>query len=119
VGLGNNSLKIPEGFSSLAAQTDPFIALTAYAIGFAGISPPFIKVKGSDSLNAEAKFDEMGGDGILELDDASTVEISDSAGYQGFQCQMSLKANKVKYKTTLDFRYAGDQINVEVSKISS
>jgi hypothetical protein len=117
-GLGNESLKIPEGFSSLAAQKDPFVALTAYAIGFAGISPPFIKVIGSDTISGTAHLNEMGGDGILELDENTAVEITDSAGYQGFQCQMNLRANKVKYKTTLDFRYAGDQINIEVSKIS-
>ena len=125
-GSKTGGLKMPSGFTAIAKQKDPFVAMTAYAIGQAGISPYFIKVKGAgdivSKLNQPAAADYMGGDGMVEVSKNKAVLIVDSENAAGFAVIMELEVRKVKgaskkYKVTLDFRFAGEAINIEVSEI--
>jgi len=123
-GMAQGGLKIPKGFTTLAKEKNPFIALTAYAIGYAGISPYFIKVIGAgdvpSSLDKPAHTKLMGGDGMLVAQKNQKIEILDSKKYAGFQAHLMLttKGGNAAYDVTLDFRFAGSQINIEVSKIA-
>lgn len=122
-GVAEGGLKIPKGFITLAKEKNPFIALTAYAIGYAGVSPYFVKVIGSgdnvSSLNKPAHYMVMGGEGMLKLQRKQKVVITDTPGYGGFNVSLLLEAgNGVKYDVKLDFRFAGDRINIEVNKVA-
>jgi hypothetical protein len=125
-GSKTGGLKMPSGFTAIAKQKDPFVAMTAYAIGQAGISPYFIKVKGAgdvvSKLNQPASADYMGGDGMVETSKDKAVLVVDSENAAGFAVEMELEVRKIKgaskkYKVTLDFRFAGEAINIEVSEI--
>jgi len=124
-GLNTELLKIPQGYQTIADQKNIFIALTAYAVGMAGISPTFVKVVGN-SKGASANIDTFYGSGFLNLDDGTAVSITDTAEYKGFYAtfitKVTLEAGEEaevvkKYNVTLDFRYAGDQLNIEVSEL--
>jgi hypothetical protein len=122
-GVAEGGLKIPKGFITLAKEKNPFIALTAYAIGYAGVSPYFVKVIGAGdnvaSLNKPAHYVVMGGEGMLKLQRKQKVVIIDNPGYGGFSVNLLLEAGKgVKYDVKLDFRFAGDRINIEVNKVA-
>lgn len=118
-------LEIPAEFKSIAKEQNPFIALTAYAIGYTGISPYFIKVIGAGDdvgkLKSKGHAVQMGGEGILKAKQSQDVSIVDSSEYAGFQVELKLSADNAAnttYEVLLDFRFAGTQINIEVSKIS-
>ncbi len=120
-----DALSIPPGYQTIASQKNPFVALTAYAIGMAGISPTFVKMVGN-SKGAVASIDTFYGSGFLNLDDKGFVKITDSTEYKGFYVEFITKVTeeadekapvKKKYSVTLDFRYAGDQLNIEVSEL--
>jgi hypothetical protein len=124
-GLNSDSLKIPQGYQSIADQKNIFVALTAYAIGMAGISPTFVKVVGN-SKGAPASIDTFYGSGFLNLDDGTSVKITDTTEYKGFYVTFTTKVTleagekaeiMKKYSVTLDFRYAGEQLNIEVSDL--
>lgn len=124
-GLNAQQLQIPPAYKSIIEQKNAFVALTAFAIGMGGISPTFFKLIGKDSGN-DAILEPFYGDGILNLDDETDTVIVDTAEYKGFYVtfitNVSLNVDgksieKEKYKVTLDFRYAGDQLNIEVSEL--
>lgn len=127
-GLNAEKLHIPSGYTSIIKQKNAFVAMTAYAIGMAGISPTFFKLVGSDNRGGHAHMEPFYGDGFLNLDDKSEVRIVDTTKYKGFFVEffvnVTLTENKsekikTKYKVTLDFRYAGDQLNIEVSELKT
>ncbi len=51
-GLDKGGLAIPKELKSLSKERGAFVALTAYAVGMAGISPNFLKAKGVVVKNA-------------------------------------------------------------------
>jgi hypothetical protein len=90
-----------------------------------GISPTFFKLIGSSS-GKDAHLEPFYGDGFLNVDENTTTEIVDTSEYKGFYVEFiavvsksASKKSKVmsKYKVTLDFRFAGDQLNIEVSDL--
>ena len=100
--------------------------MTAYAISQAGVSPYFIKVQGAgnkiDKLDSQATAYFMGGDGMIQAQKNKAVKIIDSSGAAGFAVELELEVKKTKgagkkYKVTLDFRFAGEVINIEVQSI--
>jgi hypothetical protein len=124
-GLNSEQLQIPVAYKSIITQKNAFVALTAYAIGMAGISPTFFKLVGSSS-GKEAHLEPFYGDGFLNVDENTTTKIVDTNEYKGFYVEFiaavsksASKKSKVmsKYKVTLDFRFAGDQLNIEVSDL--
>lgn len=124
-GLNSEQLQIPVAYKSIITQKNAFVALTAYAIGMSGISPTFFKLIGSSS-GKDAHLEPFYGDGFLNVDENTTTEIVDTSEYKGFYVEFiaavsksASKKSKVmsKYKVTLDFRFAGDQLNIEVSDL--
>jgi hypothetical protein len=121
----SDALKIPPGYQTIAEQKNAFVALTAYAIGMAGISPTFVKMVGN-SKGAPASIDTFYGSGFLNLDEEAGVKITDTTEYKGFYVEFITKvtieadekaAVQKRYSVALDFRYAGDQLNIEVSEL--
>ncbi len=124
-GLDNESLVIPSEFQTIMTQKNAFVALTAYAIGMAGISPTFFKMIG-DSKGKNAKVETFDGSGFLNLTDKSDVIIKDSDENKGFSVEFITKVtiqnkpnSKVlkRYKVVMQFVYGGDQIKIEVSEL--
>ena len=101
--------------------------MTAYAIGLAGISPTFFKMVGN-AKGGEAHVETFYGSGFLNLDEKEKVVIGDTPGKKGFLVEFitsvrleDTKSAKpiIKYKVSLDFRFSGEQINIEVSKLKA
>jgi len=124
-GLDANMLKVPVGYTSLVQQKNAFVALTAYAIGMAGVSPTFFKLVG-DPKGVNAHMEPFYGNGFLSLDEGQQTVIVDTTEYKGFYVSFFTKVRLSEkkgakalgaYKVTLDFRYAGDQLNIEVSEL--
>ena len=124
-GLNSEQLQIPTAYKSIMPKKNAFVALTAYAIGMAGISPTFFKLIGKSS-GLDADLEPFYGDGFLNVDENTTTKIVDTNEYKGFYVEfiatVSKSASKKakimnKYKVTLDFRYAGEALNIEVSDL--
>ena len=123
--INADDLSIPEAYKSIVKEKNAFVALTAYAIGMGGISPTFFKLIGKEN-GSDAVLETFYGDGILSLDEDTGTQIVDTAEYKGFYVIFTTKVllnvdgkseTKEKYQVTLDFRYAGDQLNIEVSEL--
>jgi hypothetical protein len=125
-GLNTESLSIPPAYKSIMKQKNAFVALTAFAIGMAGVSPTFFKYVGNKA-GGPPKVEPFWGNGFLNLEgEASEVKIIDNPSNKGFSVVFNTNVTLEdapgsdvvgKYKVTLDFRYAGDQINIEVQDL--
>jgi hypothetical protein len=124
-GLNAEKLRIPKAYKTIIVQKNAFVAMTAYAVGMGGISPTFFKLVGSTS-GTNAHLEPFYGDGFLNVGENSTTDIVDTNEYKGFYVTFVAdvilgagKSAKKKgaYSVTLDFRYAGDQLNIEVSDL--
>jgi hypothetical protein len=124
-GLNSKKLNIPNVYQTIIKEKNAFVAMTAYAIGMAGISPTFFKMIGN-SKGGTAHLETFYGSGFLNLDEKQKVIIGDSPGRKGFFVEFittvkldEKKSTKPvsKYKVSLDFRYAGEAINIEVSEL--
>lgn len=126
-GINSNKLNIPPVYQTIIKEKNAFVAMTAYAIGMAGISPTFFKMIGN-SKGGTAHLETFYGSGFLNLDEKQNVVIGDSPGRKGFFVEFitSVKLEEKKgskpvsrYKVSLDFRYAGEAINIEVSELKA
>jgi hypothetical protein len=120
-GFDGDLFKLPDAIKSISTQTNPFVALTAYAIGYAGISPTFYKLIGSESTNI-GKFVKFPGDGVLQLPKESKVTIQDNPEYKGFVAifttdVISDEKKSHSYQITLAFKFSEIVISVEVTDI--
>ncbi|MSW53334.1 MAG: hypothetical protein F2817_20910 [Actinobacteria bacterium] len=123
-GLDKGDLDIPKEFKSLSKERGIFVALTAYAVGMAGISPNFLKAKGSSTADG-GHVEPFYGSGYLNAVGNNMV-VRDSKDFKGFQVDVITAAYesnekgakpKTNYKTTLDFRYSGDALFIEVGRL--
>lgn len=126
-GINSKKLNIPPVYQSIIKEKNAFVAMTAYAIGMAGISPTFFKMVGS-SKGGTAHVETFYGSGFLNLDEKQSVIIGDNPGRKGFFVEFitAVKLEEKKgskpvsrYKVSLDFRYAGEAINIEVSELKA
>lgn len=126
-GINSKKLNIPPVYQSIIKEKNAFVAMTAYAIGMAGISPTFFKMIGN-SKGGTAHLETFYGSGFLNLDEKQSIVIGDSPGRKGFFVEfvtaVKLEENKSskpvsRYKVSLDFRYAGEAINIEVSELKA
>lgn len=126
-GVNSESLNIPNIYQSIIRERNAFVAMTAYAIGMAGISPTFFKMVGN-SKGGAAHVETFYGSGFLNLDEKEKVIIGDTPARKGFFVEFITtvktspkKSSKIvrKYKVSLDFRFSGEQINIEVSELKS
>jgi hypothetical protein len=126
-GINSKNLNIPEVYQTIIKEKNAFVAMTAYAIGMAGISPTFFKMIGN-SKGGTAHLETFYGSGFLNLDEKQKVVIGDTPNRKGFFVEFvttvkldESKSTKPvsKYKVSLDFRYAGEAINIEVSELKA
>lgn len=126
-GINSEKLNIPNIYQTIAKERNAFLAMTAYAIGMAGISPTFFKMVGN-SKGGPAHIETFYGSGFLNLDEKEKVVIGDSPARKGFFVDFitTVKLDEAKsskpisrYKVSLDFRFSGEQINIEVSELKS
>jgi hypothetical protein len=126
-GINSKNLNIPDVYQTIIKEKNAFVAMTAYAIGMAGISPTFFKMIGN-SKGGTAHLETFYGSGFLNLDEKQKVVIGDTPSRKGFFVEFvttvkldESKSTKPvsKYKVSLDFRYAGEAINIEVSELKA
>ena len=81
-----------------------------------------------NSKGGAAHVETFYGSGFLNLDEKEKVIIGDTPARKGFFVEFITtvktspkKSSKIvrKYKVSLDFRYSGEQINIEVSELKS
>lgn len=127
-GLNAKILEIPKEFKTIMQQKNPFVALTAYAIGQAGISPTFFKFTGSSKIGGSIHVDTFYSDGFLNLDKKSEIKVNDSDDRMGFSVEFvtnmtlenSSKSSVLKkYKVTINFQSGGDSVSINVQEFKS
>lgn len=124
-GLDKGGLAIPKELKSLSKERGAFVALTAYAVGMAGISPNFLKAKGGTTVDG-GHIEPFYGSGYLGAVGSDMV-VRDTKDFKGFQVEVVTAAYesgekgakpKTYYKTVLDFRYSGDTLFIEVGGLN-
>ena len=115
-------LKIPPAFKSLAREKNPFIALAAFGMSQAGISPTFFKIIGKTDLKQSASMKPFPSDGVVRLSNKAKVKIMDSEGFKGIRIlfkvsQFQGKTRLHDYQVDLGFLYSGTQFKIEINRI--
>ena len=120
----STKLKIPETFTSLANQKNPFIALAAFAMSQTGLSPSFYKLMGSEDTEklGAAHTDFFPSDGILSLPPKTKIKISDTTKAKGIGTSFTVsqyqnKKEINKYIVDLGFLYSGTSFKIEINEI--
>jgi hypothetical protein len=106
-------------YKKISDTTNPFVALTAFAIAEAGINPSFWKVIGRDKgITGEAHFFDS--NDIVDIDTkTSSIKLVDSPGQAGFYLRYVTTVGTKRYNTQLTFRFANDTIRIEVEKFTA
>lgn len=115
----DKNAKISPAYKKIQEITNPFVALTAFAIAEAGLSPSFYKVIGSSkSLMGHADYFDAKAE--VDIDSSSTkMTLVDSPKQAGFLLSYITKLGKKSYSTKLVFRFAGSQIRIEVQELKA
>jgi hypothetical protein len=108
---------ISPAYKKISTTTNPFVALTAYAIAEAGISPSFWKVIGSErGIDGHASYFDS--NDVVDIDTKTMpIVLIDSPGQAGFYLKYITLVGSKKYQTILTFRFASDTIRIEVEKL--
>jgi len=113
----DKNAEISPAYKKIQEITNPFVALTAYAIAEAGISPSFWKVIGSSSNLSGAHSDFFNSKAIVDIDSkTSKIKLADSPKQSGFVLSYTTILGKDKYSTNLVFRFSSAEIRIEVQK---
>lgn len=124
-GMSAGLLEIPKEFSTIAKQKNPFVAMVAYGVGMAGLSPTFFKIRGS-STGGDAHIETIYGSGYFHLDDKAEIKVIDKPTTSGFSVEFEAKVTKnasrtskaiKRYKVIMIYHSAGDQITVLVNQL--
>jgi hypothetical protein len=108
--------KVSPAFKKITKIANPFVALTAYAIAEAGISPNFWKVIGSATRDiGHAEFFNAAAEVTVDSS-TSPITLYDSSTAAGFELRYTTSVGNQNYKTTLTFRFANSELRIEVSK---
>lgn len=115
----DKNAKISPAYKKIQEITNPFVALTAFAIAEAGLSPSFYKVIGSSkSLMGHADYFDAKAE--VDIDSSSTkMTLEDSPKQAGFMLSYVTKLGNRSYSTKLAFRFAGSQIRIEVQELKA
>jgi hypothetical protein len=106
-------------FQAISKVSNPFVALTMFAIAEAGISPPFIKAIGSEQSADGAHMDSFDHNYVInDKLSAKEVIISDSAKAAGFDAKFVMDFKTKKYSIKLSFRFSGTEIRIEVQELT-
>jgi hypothetical protein len=107
-------------YSKLTKLTNPFAALTAFAVAESGINPGFWKVIGSERGNIGEKhwFDPKAKIAVIN-DKTSALVLIDSPTAADFKLEYVTAIGTHNYDTKLTFRYSKDQIRIEIEKLTA
>lgn len=110
--------KVNDAYAKIAEVTNPFAALTAFAIASAGISPGFWKVVGSNSSDQGTAhwFDATATVDVLNTN-TSPMVLQDTPGQAGFLLLYTTTIDTKSYKTVLAFRFSDSAIRIEVQRL--
>lgn len=106
-----NTKKLKQYFQDIAEVSNPFVAVTLYAIGEAGLAPMFTKLMADH-------WDDFSHD--YEIDASTTaqkVRILDNPANAGFDAKFQLDFGVKKYQTKLSFRFSSATIRIEVQNL--
>jgi hypothetical protein len=108
-----------KAYAKILKLTNPFAALTAFAVAETGINPGFWKFIGSskDRVGHGTWFDPTAEVDVV-VKDGVDMELNDSSTYAGFELDYDTKIGSDIYKTTLSFRFSDSQLRIEVSKLT-
>lgn len=114
----DKNAEISPAYKKIQDISNPFVALTAFAIAEAGISPSFWKVIGNstDIKKGEAHFFDS--KASIDIDSkTSKIKLIDSPTQSGFLLSYTTILGKDKYSTKLVFRFSGSEIRIEVQEL--
>ncbi len=115
----DKNAKISPAYKKIQEITNPFVALTAFAIAEAGLSPSFYKVIGS-SKTLIGHTDYFDAKSEVDIDSSSTkMTLIDSPKQAGFMLSYITKLGKKNYSTKLVFRFSGSEIRIEVQELKA
>ncbi len=98
-------------FQDIAEVTNPFVAVTCFAIGEAGLAPMFTKL-------AAEHWDDFTHDYSIDASKtAQKVQIIDNPANAGFDAKFELSFGVKQYAVKLSFRFSSSTIRIEVSDL--
>ena len=114
----DKNAQISPAYKKIQEITNPFVALTAFAIASAGISPSFHKIIGNSKSmmgGHDAWFDAKA---TIDIDSKTgKITLVDSVKQAGFVLQYTTLLGNVRYSTKLVFRFSGSEIRIEVQEL--
>jgi hypothetical protein len=115
----DKNAKISPAYKKIQEISNPFVALTAFAIAEAGISPSFWKVIGSaKKLIGHADFFDA--KATIDIDTkTSKITLVDSPTQAGFYLAYTTLLGNKRYSTKLVFRFSGSEIRIEVQELKA
>jgi hypothetical protein len=114
----DKNAKISPAYKKIQAISNPFAALTAFAIAQAGVSPSFWKAVGSARNLAGGHADFFDAKMAVDIDTkTSKIQLIDSVKQAGFYLAYTTLMGKKRYSTKLVFRFSGSEIRIEVQEL--
>lgn len=114
----DKNAKISPAYKKIQEVSNPFVALTAFAIAQAGISPSFWKAIGNARSLNNAHADFFDSKVKIDIDTkTSKIRLVDSVGQSGFLLAYTTTMGDKKYATRLVFRFSGSEIRIEVQEL--
>lgn len=114
----DKNAKISPAYKKIQAVSNPFAALTAFAIAQAGVSPSFWKAIGSARNLNGGHTDFFDAKMLVDIDTkTSKIKLIDSVKQSGFYLAYTTVMGKKRYSTKLVFRFSGSEIRIEVQEL--
>lgn len=114
----DKNAQISPAYKKIQEITNPFVALTAFAIASAGISPSFHKVIGNSKNMFGAHDSWFDAKATVDIDSkTSKIVLVDSVKQAGFLLKYTTLLGKTRYSTKLVFRFSGSEIRIEVQEL--
>lgn len=115
----DKNAKISPAYKKIQEVSNPFVALTAFAIAGAGVSPNFWKVIGS-AKNLTGHADFFDAKAVVDIDTkTSKIALIDSPTQAGFYLSYTTLLGAKRYSTKLVFRFSGSEIRIEVQELKA
>lgn len=112
--------KISPAYKKIQAISNPFAALTAFAIAQAGVSPSFWKVIGNSKSITMGHAEFFDTKVKVDIDTkTSKIKLVDSVKQAGFYLAYTTTMGTKKYSTKLVFRFSGSEIRIEVQELKA
>jgi len=116
----DKNAKISPAYKKIQSAANPFVALTAFAIAQAGISPSFWKAIGSARNLSGGHADFFDSKVAVDIDTkTSKIKLVDSVKQAGFYLAYTTLMGSKRFSTKLVFRFSGSEIRIEVQELKA